>query len=121
VLNKKVSVMELLMNLRKIRQKLRWPMLLIIIIGCLLGLEAKNGYADQLAQIPTVSVPTVTGTPVGAIATVLDSEIGYANVRAGPSAVDYEIVGVLVEGSQVPALGRSPGGDWIMVAYPGVP
>lgn len=76
--------------------------------------------ADE-AQIPTVAIPTVTSTTTGAIAIVLDSEIGYANVRAGPSSVYYEIVGVVVEGQTLPALGRSPGGDWIMVAYPGVP
>ncbi len=42
-------------------------------------------------------------------------------MRAGPSTVAYDIIGVLVEGSQVPALGRSPGGDWVEIAYPGVP
>jgi len=78
-------------------------------------------YANQPAQLPTGSVPTVTGTPVGALALVLDNEQGFVNVRAGPHAVAYEIVGVLVSGQQIPALGRSPGGEWIQVAYPGVP
>ena len=73
------------------------------------------------AQIPTGSIPTVTGTPVGALAIVLANEQGFINVRAGPSTVAYDIIGVLVEGSQVPAIGRSPGGDWVEVAYPGVP
>jgi hypothetical protein len=77
--------------------------------------------ASRLGQIPTGSIPTVTGTPVGALAIVLDNEQGFVNVRAGPSTVAYEIVGVLISGQQVPALGRSPGGDWIQVAYPGVP
>lgn len=77
--------------------------------------------AGQHAQIPTGSIPTVTGTPVGALAIVMDAEQGFVNVRAGPSTVAYEIVGVLVVGQQVPALGRSPGGDWIQIAYPGVP
>ena len=77
--------------------------------------------ADELAQIPTGSIPTVTGTPIGAIAVVLDNDQGFVNVRAGPSTVGYEIIGVLVAGQQVPALGRSTGGDWIKIAYPGVP
>jgi hypothetical protein len=34
--------------------------------------------------------------------------------------VAYEIVGVLVTGQSIPAVGRSPGGDWIQVVYPGV-
>jgi hypothetical protein len=87
----------------------------------LLFAQAHLAYADQLAQIPTGSIATVTGTPVGALAVVLNNEQGFVNVRGGPSTVAYEIVGVLVVGQQVPALGRSPGGDWIQVAYPGVP
>ncbi|OGO32296.1 MAG: hypothetical protein A2Z16_09980 [Chloroflexi bacterium RBG_16_54_18] len=76
--------------------------------------------AGEWSQIPTVSIATVTGTPVGAIAIVRDNEQGFVNVRSGPSSVYFEIVGVLVEGSQIPALGRSPGGEWIKIAYPGV-
>ena len=41
------------------------------------------------------------------------------NVRSGPST-DYPIVGVRVMGQTAPALGRSVGGDWIKIAYPGV-
>ncbi|MBN1669170.1 MAG: SH3 domain-containing protein, partial [Anaerolineales bacterium] len=41
------------------------------------------------------------------------------NVRAGPGT-DYPIVGVLVAGQHVPALGRSVGGDWVQIVYPGV-
>ena len=92
------------------------------LLFCLVAL-AQYGMAraDKPAQIPTGSIPTVTGTPVGALAIVLANEQGFINVRAGPSTVAYDIVGVLVEGSQVPAIGRSPGGDWIEVAYPGIP
>jgi hypothetical protein len=78
-------------------------------------------HAGKLPQIPTGSIPTVTGTPVGAIAVVLDNQEGYVNLRAGPSTVAYEILGMLVVGQQVPALGRTKGGDWIEVAYPGAP
>jgi hypothetical protein len=42
------------------------------------------------------------------------------NVRLGPS-IDYELVGVLISGQRATALGRSPGGDWIQIEYPGVP
>lgn len=99
-----------------------WTMVSILFIGC--GLFLAQSYAVQaepLAQVPTGVIPTVTGTPVGAMAIVLDNEQGYVNVRAGPSTVAYEIVGVMVTGQQVPALGRSPGADWIQIAYPGVP
>ena len=71
-------------------------------------------------QIPTGSIATVTGTQVGAIVVVLPNEQGFANLRSGPNTLGYEIVGVLVVGQQVAGLGRSPGGNWILVAYPGV-
>ncbi|MGH2627956.1 MAG: SH3 domain-containing protein, partial [Anaerolineales bacterium] len=58
---------------------------------------------------------TVTGTPQGPVIIVPDE----VNVRVGPG-VEYELVGVLIAGSQAPALGRSPGGDWIQIVYPGV-
>jgi hypothetical protein len=92
-----------------------------LLIGFGFLLQFGLGKAEAPAQIPTGSIPTVTGTPVGAIAVVLSNDQGFINVRGGPSTVAYDIVGVLVEGSQVPALGRSPGGDWIQIAYPGVP
>jgi hypothetical protein len=43
------------------------------------------------------------------------------NVRMGPSSSIYPIVGTLPTGSTAPALGRSPGGDWIQIEYPGAP
>jgi uncharacterized protein YraI len=92
-----------------------------LIAGGLFFAQVNLVQADLQAQIPTVSIPTVTGTPVGAIAIVKVNEPGFTNVRAGPSTVDYEIVGILPEKSEVPALGRTPGGDWILIAYPGVP
>ena len=42
------------------------------------------------------------------------------NVRLCPQ-VTCDLVGVLIAGQVAPALGRSPGGDWIQIAYPGVP
>ena len=94
---------------------------LLALCGLFLMLPFGFVFAGEPAQIPTGSIPTVTGTPVGAIALVLDNEQGFVNVRGGPSTVAYDIIGVLVEGSNVPALGRSPGGDWVQIAYPGVP
>ena len=73
------------------------------------------------AQIPTVSVPTVTGSPQGPIVNVRrDADQDSINVRSGPSA-KYDIIGVLIIGQTAPAKGRTPGGDWIQIFYPGVP
>jgi hypothetical protein len=59
---------------------------------------------------------TVTGTPEGPTIVVPDQ----VNVRLGPGT-NYAKVGVLIAGQEAPALGRSPGGEWIQIAYPGVP
>jgi uncharacterized protein YraI len=72
------------------------------------------------AQQPTGSVPTVTGTPSGPLATVY-LDLGQIDVYAGPSSFFYPAVGVLLAGQQVPALGRSNDDQWIMIRYPGVP
>ncbi|MBN1230361.1 MAG: SH3 domain-containing protein [Anaerolineales bacterium] len=74
--------------------------------------------AEGLFQQPTVSVPTVTGTPAGIVIQAnYDNE--QINVRSGPST-KYELVGILIQGQQVSALGKSTAGDWIQIVYPGV-
>jgi len=83
--------------------------------------SASDADAGKLEQIPTVAIPTVTGTPLGPMATVRrDTDQEQINVRAGPSG-RYDIIGILISGQQVPALGRTPGGDWVQIYYPGVP
>ncbi len=75
-------------------------------------------YAAPDFQQPTVSIATVTGTPVGAYIIVDPSHV-QVNVRSGPGT-DYPTVGVLVGGEQVAAKGRSVAGEWIQVFYPAV-
>lgn len=106
----------------KIRKWKIWFQLILCLALAFLAFKLISpALANEISQIPTVAIPTVTGTPVGALAIVRDNEQGFVNVRSGPSSVYFEIVGVLVEGSEIPALGRSPGGEWIKIAYPGVP
>ena len=95
---------------------------LSIVIGIGFLIRASSVRADGLAQIPTVDIPTVTGTPMNAYVTVnKNGGQDQINVRSGPSTTDYDTVGVLVLGQTAPALGRSPGGDWVMIVYPGGP
>jgi hypothetical protein len=75
--------------------------------------------AGNLFQQPTPSIPTVTSTPSGPIARAVTDQ-DQINIRSGPS-VDYPRVGALLPGASVPVIGRTPGGDWIQVSYPGVP
>jgi len=73
-----------------------------------------------LAQQPTGSIPTVTGTPSGPVITV-DQSIPVIRVYAGPSSFDYPSIGVLLGNETAPAIGRASGREeWIQIRYPGV-
>jgi hypothetical protein len=61
-----------------------------------------------------------TATPTGMYITVITEE-PVINVRMGPSSTIYPVVGQLPQGATAPALGRSPGGDWIQIEFPGAP
>ncbi|GAB4537769.1 MAG: hypothetical protein Fur002_00110 [Anaerolineales bacterium] len=74
------------------------------------------------AQQPTGSVPTVTGTPSGAIvALYLDEARPQELVYAGPSSYLYPPVGVILAGQELPAYGYSEDQTWIQIYYPGIP
>ncbi|MCE9647498.1 MAG: hypothetical protein K8S20_16010 [Chloroflexi bacterium] len=89
--------------------------------GILLGMLSplKTGvYAQQ----PTGSIPTVTGTPEGAIvALYLDETHPQEDVYSGPSTYEYPKIGILLAGQEVPAYGYSRDRQWIQIYYPGVP
>ncbi len=92
----------------------------LFVIGLAVLAFAVPSFTPARAQQPTGSIPTVTGTPSGPFITVsLDQE--QINVRGGPSTYFYPAVGVLLAGQTAPAVGRSTGGDWIQIIYPGVP
>lgn len=103
------------------RIKYRIGLIASLIFLCLLGLPVWRVQADGFAQVPTGSLPTVTGTSVLAMALVLDNDQGQATVRSGPNTVGYAAIGILTPGQQVPVLGVSPGGEWYQIAYPGAP
>jgi uncharacterized protein YraI len=95
--------------------KSKFVRMLAVLIAILIGL-LQASLASEVAAAPVQQEPTVTGTPQGP--TILVPE--QVNVRLGPST-DYELVGVLIAGQTAPALGRSPGGEWIQIFYAGVP
>jgi hypothetical protein len=79
------------------------------------------GKPSALAQQPTGSIATVTGTPEGPVITV-DQSLPVIHVFAGPSSFDYPSIGVLLGNESAPAIGRADGReDWILIRYPGVP
>src|SRR5215212_11425293 len=97
----------------------------------------KNIYAMKQFWFKTsLGVLTVAGLSVGAFLFPRQAEAYQAaptangisvtvtytdpiNVRSGPSTQLYPIVAQLNPGDVVPALGISPGREWIQVSYPG--
>lgn len=95
---------------------------ILVILGLtVLGLFAPSQSA-VLAQQPTGSIATVTGTPEGPTIRVDPSFTEGIKVYAGPSQYDYPAIGYLLGNETAPALGRAEGkDDWIQIYYPGVP
>jgi hypothetical protein len=81
----------------------------------LLGLVAFR----QLAVLPVhAQDPFGTATPSGPYVVCCQNN-DHVNVRTGPGT-SYDQVGVLVLGQSEPATGKSVGGDWVQIRYPGV-
>lgn len=102
-----------------VREKRLFVFLLLICFGFVVTFYIPI-QGNVVAQQPTGSVPTVTGTPTGMIVRV-NFDIETVNVYSGPSSFLYPSVGVLLKGQEVPALGISSDNNWIQVYYPGVP
>ncbi len=83
-------------------------------------LEFGTAEAHGLFQQPTGSVPTVTGTPKGVTVMIPLSNNDPTNLRSGPG-VFFDQVGLMLPGQEFAALGRSAGGDWVMLEYSGAP
>ena len=72
-------------------------------------------------QIPTVDIPTVTGTDRGVVVRVKNDDSNpQINVRSGPGT-EYDRVGTLVAHQEVVGKGRTEGGSWILIEYQGGP
>ena len=97
---------------------LKWISIILVFSAIVLLSMNITVNAESLSQQPTVLISTVTGTPVGVMAVVRLDQENQINVRSGPG-VFFDNVGVLLPGQKVPALGRTAGGDWILVQYPG--
>ena len=71
-------------------------------------------------QQPTSGLPTVTGTVSGPMVIVRSGQEQFINVRSGPG-IFFPKIGVLLIGQKAPAIGKSAGGDLIIIRYEGVP
>lgn len=107
--------------MQRFRSKLIFSVILLVMAFTLAWIQSAQAYESgrELGQQPTVSLPTVTGTPVGSYVVIVSDPEEQINVRSGPGT-DYPKIGVLLNRQQVPALGRLPGGTWIKIVYQGV-
>ena len=80
---------------------------ILIVIGLGVGTFLTSEQARVQAQ--------EASTPTGIFVTVTYTD--PINVRGGPSTVFYPIIGQLNPGEVVPALGISPGREWIQISY----
>ncbi len=90
-----------------------------LVVGMWSLLGETSAQAGLELQQPTGEIPTVTSTSVGPTV-IVSPENEQINVRSGPGT-EYDKVGVLISGQEVPAIGRSAQGLWIQIVYPGVP
>ena len=102
--------------------QVKYALLLFGFIGLsLLLMFSPHQQGVALAQQPTGSVPTVTGTPAGPEITV-DPSFDFIEVYAGPGSFDYPQIGILLRNESAPVLGRARDrSDWFQIYYPGVP
>jgi uncharacterized protein YraI len=80
--------------------------LMVIILGA--GALTSTRQAEAYQEV---------STPTGIFVTVTYSD--PINVRSGPSTILYPIIAQLNPGDVVPALGISPGREWIQITYSG--
>jgi len=86
-----------------------------------MGIQTERVLAQEPSATPAApTVPAATVTKAGPMLTVHPGGEPQINVRSGPGR-NYDTVGILSLNQWVPALGRTPGGDWIQIAYPGAP
>lgn len=97
-------------------QKTKFPIPLLIFTAALLGIF----FASFPTVVPAQQPTETPSSPTGIYITVLFDE-PQINVRLGPNASIYPVVGTLPAGATAPALGRSAGGDWIQIEFPGAP
>jgi hypothetical protein len=103
-------------------RKIRFLAFLLIMFGGYILVFISPSQPAVYAQQPTGSIPTVTGTPSGAIvALYLDENLPQVFVYSGPSIYLYPAIGLLLAGQEVPAYGYSEDQNWIQIYYPGVP
>ena len=102
------------------KRKISTIIIILIILPIIGSIFSVNVNAQGQVFQASESVPTVTGTPIKSWITVrMDDDMPQINVRSGPGT-NYDGIGVLQMGEKATALGRTAGGDWVLIEYFGV-
>ena len=101
---------------------IKWFSLWLLFSLFVLTLYTLSSPKSVYAQQPTGSIATVTGTPSGPLASVIayKAEDNGINLRSGPE-IFYPVIGKMWIDQKYPVLGKSPGGNWLLIKDPSVP
>src|SRR5574341_2094597 len=88
-----------------------WIWITASLLGLMLAAPLRS---SVLAQAASTETPTLGGSHPYITQTYIEP----INVRTGPNSAYYPSIGKLPVGATAPALGVSPGHDWIQIAYP---
>ena len=66
-----------------------------------------------------VALCAAPASALGSAYVTVNGDQAQVNVRGGPNSYQYGKIGILFTYESAPALGRSPGGDWIQICCPG--
>lgn len=90
---------------------------IVFVVVALLGLAVVILFAPPAWFVRAQQ--QVTATPGTIVLTVIYDD--RLNVRAGPNSVYYGVIGYLYPGDQRPVIGRSPAGEWVVIADSNLP
>ena len=94
---------------------------ILIVLSMWSWVNTSSAPLPVFAQGATVTDTPTSAPAVGMTITVTTTTEDHANVRTGPGSAIYPVVGTLPVGATAPALGRSPGGDWVQIEFPSAP
>ncbi|MCZ2126499.1 MAG: hypothetical protein LC099_01850 [Anaerolineales bacterium] len=86
--------------------KFKFPFFLTLTLALVFGISSAALWDDARAQDDT-----------GGLFVTVVSDEPEINVRMGPNALVYPVIGKLARGATAPALGRSQGGDWVQIKF----
>ncbi len=97
---------------------LRIGMMVVTLVLTLAWNFINSSRSTAYAQEPVSTQTPTQSSATGIYITVTTTTEDHANVRLGPGSAIYPIIGILPVGATAPALGRSPGGDWVQIEFP---